>query len=106
MGWQGHCSCLGALGRWESRQGVATARRGAGGHSLASSQLLILREETFGLGKVRGSGRVGAESRPGSVCLASLSWCLPSCEHPWVNALPRAGAGRGHSPCTALSLSW
>lgn len=54
---------------------MATARRGAGGCSLASSLLLILHERTFGLWKVRGSEKAGAEaeSRPGSVCLGSLS---------------------------------
>lgn len=60
---------------WKSRQGVATARCGAGGHSPVSSLLLILQEGTFGLWKVRGSGKAGAkaESRLGFVCLASLS---------------------------------
>lgn len=61
--------------QWEGRQGVATSRSGAGGRSLASSLLFILQEGTFGLWKVRGSGKAGAkaESRLGSVCLASLS---------------------------------
>lgn len=54
---------------------MATARRGAGCHSLASSLLFILWKGTFGLWKVRGSGKAGAktESRLDSVCLGSLS---------------------------------
>lgn len=61
--------------QWENRQGLATARCEVDGHSLAISLLFILQEGAFGLWKVRGSGRAGAkaESRLGSVCLASIS---------------------------------